>query len=83
MKDDKLTGLLEYIATSLVDDPKEVFVDEYKQGRTVHLELQVAPEDIGRVIGKRGRVANAMRSLLKVVAARNGQQVTMDVVDFN
>jgi len=48
----------------------------------VHLDLIVDSEDIGRVIGKHGRVANALRVLLRVVAARGGQQVAMDVVDF-
>jgi predicted RNA-binding protein YlqC (UPF0109 family) len=83
MKSDNLVGLLEYLAQNLVDFPEDVFVDQYESGRTVHLELQVSPDDIGRVIGKQGRVANAMRSLLRVVAARNGTQVAMDVVDFS
>ena len=48
----------------------------------VHLDLVVDSDDIGRVIGKHGRVANALRVLLRVVAARSGQQVAMDVVDF-
>lgn len=82
MKQDNLAGLLEYLAKSLVDKPDEVFVDEYRSGNTMHLELQVGPEDIGRVIGKHGRVANAIRSLLKVVAAKQGVQVVMDVIDL-
>jgi predicted RNA-binding protein YlqC (UPF0109 family) len=47
------------------------------------LDLHVHPEDIGRVIGKHGRVANSMRAILRVVAARNGKKVEMDVVDFD
>ncbi|MGI6250756.1 MAG: KH domain-containing protein [Anaerolineaceae bacterium] len=82
MKKDNLTGLLEYLVKSLVDKPEEVVIDSYESGKTIHLELQVDPDDIGRVIGKRGRVANAMRALLRVVAARQGTQVAMDVVDF-
>lgn len=66
---------------SLVDKPEEVSIEQYQDGKTLHLDLQVNPEDIGRVIGKHGRVANAMRTLLRMVAARNGQQVMMDIVD--
>lgn len=83
MKESKLQDLLEFLAKSIVDDPKQVFVDEYRNGKTIQLDLQVGKADIGRVIGKHGRVANSLRSILKVVAARNGKQVTMDVVDLN
>lgn len=82
MKQDQLSSLLEYLAKSLVDNPEEVAVEEYRAGNTVHLDLHVGQEDIGRVIGKRGRVANSLRTLLRVVAARNGKQVAMDVVDL-
>lgn len=78
-----LSGLLEFMAKSLVNHPEEVYVDQYETGRTVHLDLQVGPDDVGRVIGKQGRVANAMRALLRVVAARHGSQVAMDIVDFD
>jgi len=57
-------------------------VETYRDGQMVHLDLIVDSDDIGRVIGKHGRVANALRLLLRVVAARSGQQVAMDVVDF-
>ena len=82
MKESKLQDLLEYLAKSIVDDPNQVFVDEYRDGKSIQLDLQVGKADIGRVIGKHGRVANSIRALLKVVAARSGKQVTMDVVDF-
>lgn len=82
MKESKLQDLLEFLAKSIVDDPQQVFVEEYHNGNTVQLELQVGKADIGRVIGKHGRVANAFRAILKVVAARSGKQVTMDVVDL-
>ena len=83
MKESKLQELLEFLAQSIVDDPKQVFVDEYRQGNTIQLDLQVGKADIGRVIGKHGRVANSLRAILKVVAARSGKQVTMDVVDLD
>ncbi len=73
--------LVEYIARSLVDNPEEVEVREYGSGRRVDLELSVAKEDMGRVIGKRGRVANAMRALLRVAAEREDKQASLDVID--
>ena len=73
--------LVEYVACSLVDDPTQVKVDQVKLGGKIHLELRVAKEDMGRVIGKSGRVANALRVLLKVAAAREGKQVTLDVIE--
>jgi predicted RNA-binding protein YlqC (UPF0109 family) len=72
--------LVEYIARSLVDDPSQVRVSEIEGSNTVVYELRVAPEDMGRVIGKGGRVANAMRSLLRVVAVRQGKRVTLEIV---
>ena len=82
MKESKLHDLLVFLAQSIVDDPQQVFVDEYRNGNSIHLDLQVGKADIGRVIGKQGRVANSLRAILKVVAARNVKQVTMDVVDL-
>lgn len=83
MSQDNLRSLLEYLAKSIVDNPDNVNIEEYETGKTVHLDLHVHPEDIGRVIGKHGRVANSMRAILRVVAARNGKKVEMDVVDFD
>ncbi|MEA4811973.1 MAG: KH domain-containing protein [Anaerolineaceae bacterium] len=82
MKQDELVNLLEYMAKALVDKPDEVSIEHYQDGKTLHLDLQVSSGDIGRVIGKHGRVANAMRTLLRMVAARNGEQVSMDIVDI-
>jgi len=73
--------LIEYIARSLVDDPSQVQVRQQSSGGRVHLELWVSKEDMGRVIGKAGRVANAMRVLLRVAAARENKQVTLDVIE--
>lgn len=72
--------LVEYIARSLVDDPSQVHVVEVVSGASVMLELHVAPEDMGRVIGKGGRVANALRTLVRVVAVREGKRVSLDIV---
>ena len=73
--------LIEYIARSLVDNPMDVQVRQDRLGSKVRLELRVTKEDMGRVIGKSGRVANAMRILLRVSAAREGNQVTLDVIE--
>ena len=73
--------LVEYIALSLVDDPSQVVVTEYRSGGRENLELHVAREDMGRVIGKGGRIANAMRVLLRVAAVREGKQANLDVAE--
>ena len=72
--------LLEYIAQSLVDDPAQVSVKETHSGGLVVFELRVSPEDTGRVIGRNGRVANAIRSLLRVAAAKEGARVQLDIL---
>jgi predicted RNA-binding protein YlqC (UPF0109 family) len=73
--------LIEYIARSLVDDPSQVQVIQDRSGGIVHLELRVSKEDMGRVIGKNGKVANSMRNLLRVAAAREGKQANLDVIE--
>lgn len=77
-----MKDLIDFIARSLVDDPTQVEIKQERVGTTkVHFELRVAKEDMGRVIGKAGRVANAMRVLLRVAAAREGKQAGLDVVE--
>lgn len=70
--------LIEYIAKALVDHPEEVVVKQNGGNRT-RVELKVAKEDMGRVIGKGGKVANSIRTLLRVAAERQGKQATLDV----
>ena len=72
--------LIEYVAKSLVDDPSQVEVREVAEGNSIMLELKVAPEDMGRVIGRSGRVANALRTLLRVQSAKEGKRVTLEIV---
>jgi len=72
--------LIEYIAKMLVEDPMQVQVSEQTGQGTVHLELRVGDEDMGRVIGRSGRVANAMRALLRVAAARRGVRANLDIL---
>ena len=71
--------LVEYMASNLVDDPTEVQVKQIERPHVTVLRLRVAQEDMGRVIGKGGRVANAMRALLNVAAAREGRRVILDI----
>lgn len=75
-----MKDLVEYMAKALVTDPSQVWVKEVQEGDHIVLELHVAPEDMGRVIGKGGRVANAMRTLLRVAAGREGKRVTLEIV---
>jgi uncharacterized protein len=73
--------LVEYIAKALVDDPDEVSVTETTTGPNVLLELHVGPGDMGRVIGRQGRVVNAMRSLVQLSAARQAKRAQLEIVE--
>lgn len=72
--------LVEFITKSLVDDPSQVYVSEIEGENSVILELRVGPEDMGRVIGKGGRTVNAIRTLIRVLAAKQGKRVTLEIV---
>ncbi len=72
-----MKDLIEYIARGLVDDPDAVSVKETRGASVTTLELRVEQKDMGRVIGKEGRVANAMRTLLRVAAG--DRRVTLDI----
>ena len=76
-----MEDLIKYIATSLVDDPTGVYVSKRRQGNTTQIELEVAKQDMGRVIGRRGKVANAMRLLLRVAGARDNKRVNLNIVE--
>jgi predicted RNA-binding protein YlqC (UPF0109 family) len=73
--------LIEYIAKSLVDDPTQVEVKTFRRGSQVIISLKVAKEDMGRIIGKGGRVAGAIRMLLRVSAAQEGKRAILDIVE--
>jgi predicted RNA-binding protein YlqC (UPF0109 family) len=73
--------LIDFIARSLVDDPTQVEVEEFRRGAQVILNLKVAKEDMGRIIGKGGRVASAMRTLLRVAAVQEGRRASLDIVE--
>ena len=72
--------LIEYIAKSIVDVPDEVVVTEETDEQGVILKLQVADDDKGRVIGKQGRIAAAMRTLIRVKAAKQGTRATLQII---
>lgn len=73
--------ITEFIARSIVEYSEQVIVREFQTGNRVRLELSVAKEDMGRIIGKNGRVANSIRALLRVIADREGKQVMLDVIE--
>ena len=81
MKGENLQGLVEFVAQSLVDEPTQVDVKTHQSGNTIFLALHVTKNDMGRVIGKGGRVANSLRTLLKVAAAREGNRAKLDIVE--
>jgi predicted RNA-binding protein YlqC (UPF0109 family) len=73
-------AFLEYVARSLVDDPEAVVVDMSEADDEVTLTLKVGEGDMGRIIGRDGRIANAIRSLLRVMGARDGRHVELEIV---
>jgi predicted RNA-binding protein YlqC (UPF0109 family) len=75
-----LKELVEYIAKSLVDDPTEVRVVVKQDRREIRVELKVAEQDMGRIIGRNGRVANAIRALMRPAAARRGERPSLDIL---
>ncbi|HHW92190.1 MAG TPA: KH domain-containing protein [Firmicutes bacterium] len=72
--------LVEFIAKALVDEPDAVTVTEEESDGTVVLELKVAPGDMGKVIGKQGRIARAIRTVVKAMATREGKRVNLEIV---
>ncbi len=68
------------IAKALVSKPEEVVVVERMDGNILHLELSVAPEDMGKVIGKQGRIAKAIRSVMKACATKENKKVMVDII---
>ena len=73
--------LLLYVAKQLVDHPDEVSVTQREDADATVLELRVAPEDMGKVIGRQGRIAKEIRTVVKAVAQRDGKRVTVDILD--
>ena len=76
-----LKELVEVIAKALVDDPDSVVVNEREDKKTTILEVHVADSDMGKVIGKQGRIAKAIRSVVKAAAAKEDKKVIVDIMD--
>ena len=75
-----MKDLVEVIAKSLVENPDEVVVTEKESGKALVLELKVAPSDMGKVIGKQGRIAKAIRSVVKAAASKEDKKVIVDIL---
>ena len=76
-----MKDLLLYMAKNLVDDPEAVTVTEVSEEDGKVLELHVAPSDMGKVIGRQGRIAKEIRTIVKTVAQRTGEKITVEIVD--
>ena len=72
--------LVEVIAKALVDNPDEVTVEEKTEGKNIKLELHVAPSDMGKVIGKQGRIAKAIRCVVKAASTKEDVRVDVDII---
>jgi hypothetical protein len=73
--------LLAYLARELVDDPEAVRVEEEEREDALVLVLHVAPDDVGKVIGRQGRIARALRTLVRASSARDGRRVVVEIAD--
>ena len=76
-----MKDLLVYIARNLVDNPDDVTVTERETDSETIFELRVNPSDMGKVIGRQGRIANEIRALMRSVAQRQGKRISVDIVD--
>ncbi len=72
--------LVEVIAKALVDNPEEVVITEKKEGKNVTVELHVAASDMGKVIGKQGRIAKAIRSVVKAASSKDNKRVDVEII---
>ena len=75
-----MRDLVEYLARSLVDEPDQVSVEEVEAGRVIVYEVTVAEDDVGKIIGRQGKVIRAIRSVVKAAATRQGTRVDVDVI---
>jgi predicted RNA-binding protein YlqC (UPF0109 family) len=72
--------LVEFIAKALVDNPDAVSVNEVEGSQSVIIELKVAPEDMGKIIGKQGRIAKAIRTVVKAAAIKDNKRVVVEII---
>lgn len=76
-----MKDLLDYLARALVDHPDDVQIEVIEGERSVILQLKVHPDDIGKVIGKQGRIAQALRTLVKAAATKQGKNAIVEILD--
>ncbi len=81
MENQKVKELLAYIVGSLVRNPEAIAIEAVEDGEGITLQLRVAPEDMGKVIGRQGRIAKEIRALVKAYGLRDGQKITVDILD--
>ena len=79
--EERTRALVEYLARALVEHPDQVEVNEYEEDGDLVLELSVAPDDLGRVIGRGGRLANAMRTVARAAATRSNRRAYVEILD--
>jgi uncharacterized protein len=75
------SALIEHIAKALVDAPGEVFIDEYEDGDEIVIELEVAEADLGKVIGRSGRVARALRTVLNAAGSKQNKRYALEILE--
>jgi len=73
-------ALLEYLVTSLVDDPESVKIERSDTGSSIGYQISVHPDDVGKVIGRQGRIIKAIRTVMRAAGSVNGEQVDVDVL---
>jgi len=76
-----MKDLLEFVVKALVDDPSEVSIKENETDKSIIFELRVAKEDIGKVIGKKGRTASAIRTILTAVSTKRGKRAELEILE--
>ena len=76
-----MLALVEHLAKSLVDQPEAVKVTQVENGKEITIQLTVAPEDMGKVIGKQGRIAKAIRTVVKAAAVKANKKVTVEIME--
>lgn len=81
MENQNVKELLAYIVSSLVQNPDAISISEVESGDTLTLQLRVAPDDMGKVIGRQGRIAKEIRALVKAYGLRDGHKVMVDILD--
>ena len=75
-----MRDMVEFIAKALVDHPEAVHVRQVEGERAIVIEVKVAPDDIGKIIGKQGRIVNALRTVVKAATVRTGKRVTVEIL---